>query len=78
MDTLLEELEAHADAVLAAEAVAQEHRQAIRELLPQARARKVGPARLERTIKSIYVKDTISRWTKDFAVPRGKAAPAES
>lgn len=76
---VLKELEDHADAVLRLEAEAEKHREAIRELLPKARAAssKNGPARLERIIKGVYVKDTISRWTKDVAIPRGKNAPAE-
>lgn len=73
---VLKELEEHADAVLRLEAEAEEHRKAIRELLPKARAAKNGPAKLERVIKGVYVRDTISRWTKDVAVPRGKAARA--
>ena len=72
---VLKELEDHAVAVLRLEAEAEKHRAIIRELLPKARAenpRKNGPAKLERTIKSVYVAGTISRWTKDFAAPRGK------
>ena len=73
---VLEELAAEADEVLRLEAQADKHRERIRELLPVARAasRKNGPARLERVIKSVYVRDTISRWTKDQAWPRGKQA----
>lgn len=75
-DKLLKELAEHADAVLRLEAEAAEHRAAIRELLPKARAAssKNGPARLERVIKSVYVRDTISRWTQHVAPPRGKKA----
>ena len=78
VDDVLKELEDHADAVVRLEAEAEEHRKAIRELLPLARAAsaKNGPARLERVIKGVYVRDTISRWTKDVAVPRGKKAQA--
>src|ERR1700722_8965627 len=75
-DDVLKELETHAAAVLKAEAVAEEHREAIRRLLPQARKAGHGPAKLERTIKSVYVRDTISRWTKAQAQPRGKRATA--
>jgi len=73
---VLEELAAEADAVLRLEAQAEKHRARIRELLPVARAasRKNGPAKLERTIKSVYVRDTIGKWTKEQAWPRGKAA----
>jgi hypothetical protein len=75
---VLKELADHADAVLRLEAEAEEHRAAIRDLLRKARAEsaKNGPARLERVIKGVYVRDTISRWTKDVAVPRGKKAQA--
>lgn len=75
---VLKELEEHADAVLRLEAEAEEHRTAIRGLLREARAEsaKNGPAKLERVIKGVYVRDTISRWTKDVAVPRGKKAIA--
>lgn len=75
---MLKELETHAAAVLKAEAVAEEHRAAIRALLPDARSQGYGPARLERTIKSVYVRDTISKWTKEQAVPRGKRPAAGS
>lgn len=67
MEALLKELEEHAAAAVRADATADRHRQAIRELLPQARAEGAGPAELERAIKGIYVAGTISRWTKDFA-----------
>ena len=75
---MLKELEEHADAVLRLEAEADGHRAEIRKLLLKARAADVknGPARLERVIKGVYVRDTISRWTKDVAVPRGKKAQA--
>ena len=75
---VLRELEEHADAVLRLEAEAAEHRAVIRKLLREARAEssKNGPARLERVIKGVYVRDSISRWTKDVAVPRGQKAKA--
>ena len=75
---MLKELEDHAVEVVRLEAEAEAHRKAIRELLPKARAAsaKNGPAKLERVIKGVYVRDTISRWTKDVAVPRGKKAIA--
>jgi ElaB/YqjD/DUF883 family membrane-anchored ribosome-binding protein len=72
----LKELAALADDVLSHEAAAEEARAAIRARLPEVRAKGVGPAKLERTIKSVYVRDTISRWTKSVAVPRGKRAAA--
>jgi hypothetical protein len=74
VDDVLKELETHAAVVLKAEAVAEEHRAAIRALLPAARTKGYGPAKLERVIKSVYVRDTISRWTKAQAQPRGKHA----
>lgn len=75
---VLKELEDHADAVVRLEAEAEQHRAAIRELLPKARAADVknGPAKLERVIKGVYVRDSISRWTKDVAPPRTKKAKA--
>lgn len=75
---MLKELEDHADAVLRLESEAEGHRKAIRELLPKARAADVknGPAKLERVIKGVYVRDSISRWTKDVAPPRTKKAKA--
>ena len=75
---VLKELEDLADEVIRLEAEADERRAQIRELLRKARAEssKNGPARLERVIKGVYVRDTISRWTKDVAVPRGKKAQA--
>jgi hypothetical protein len=78
VDGMLEELARHADEVIRLEAEAEEHREAIRELLPKARAAdpKNGPARLERVIRSVYVRDTISRWTQGIAPPRGKKAAA--
>ncbi len=73
---MLKELAEHADEVLRLEAEAEKHRTAIRELLPKARAADVknGPAKLERVIKAVYARDTISRWTADVAPPRGKKA----
>lgn len=75
---MLKELEEHADAVLRLEAEADGHRAEIRKLLLKARAADVknGPARLERVIKGVYVRDSISRWTKDVAPPRTKKAKA--
>lgn len=68
---LLHQLAADADAVLEHETVAEQHRQRIRENLPKARAAGAGVAQLERTIKSVYVGATISRWTSG-AAPEGK------
>lgn len=75
---VLKELEELADEVIRLEAEAEAHRAEIRKLLRRARAEssRNGPARLERVIKGVYVRDTISRWTKDVAVPRGKKGQA--
>ena len=72
LEALLEELEKHAAAVVRADRVADEHRKAIRELLPEARQAGAGPAELERTIKGIYVAGTISKWTRRPGSPRGR------
>lgn len=61
---VLDQLSEHADAVLRLEREANEHRAAIRKLLPRARAQGHGPAELERVIRQVYVRETISRWTK--------------
>lgn len=74
MNALLKELEEHAAAAVRADRVAERHKEAIRELLPKARAAGAGAAELERTIQSIYVAGTISRWTKDV-VPDDKPRP---
>ena len=63
MTELLDELAADARAALKHEALAEEHRQKIRANLPKARRAGAGPALLERTIGSVYVSATISRWT---------------
>ena len=70
---VLKELEAEASEAIRLEKEAGEHRLRVQKLLFAARKAGHGPALLERTIHSLYVKDTISRWTKDVAVPRGKA-----
>lgn len=67
---VLEALAADADEALRYEQLAEERRERIRENLVKARKMGAGPAELERTIKSIYVSRTISRWTKD-AEPAG-------
>lgn len=64
---LLRELAADADAALKYEALAEQHRQRIRENLPKARQEGAGVAELERTIKSVFVGATISRWTSGSA-----------
>lgn len=67
---LLQALAADADAALRYEELAEQHRARIRANLPLARKAGAGPAELERTIKSLYVQATISRWTS-------KSAPAD-
>ena len=79
LDVLLKELAEHAAAAKRADATADKHRNAIRELLPQARKAGAGPAELERAILGIYVAGTISRWTRTPGAPRGrKKAPARA
>lgn len=39
----------------------------IRRRMPGLRAKGVGPADLERSVHSVFVQGTISRWTKDAA-----------
>ena len=83
---LLEELAADADKALEYEALAEQYRQRVRTKLPRARKAGAGPAELERTIKSLFVQATISRWTSgDAPVDRKRrnrkrpgAAPAGS
>lgn len=76
MANVLKDLADHAEAVLRLEREANVHREAIRRLLPRARAQGHGPAELERVIRQVYVRESISRWTKGVAVPRGKAKAA--
>ena len=64
---LLKELADDAAAALKYEALAEKHRERIRANLPRARKAGAGVAELERTISSIYVGRTISRWTADDA-----------
>ena len=68
---LLAELAADAEAAREYDRLAEEKRQAVRANLPKARAAGAGPAELERTIGSLYVSATISRWTSGPA-PEGK------
>lgn len=72
MEALLAELERHAAAAVRADKVAEDHRKAIRDLLPAARKKGAGPAELARTIKNIYAAGTISRWTAEPGAPRGR------
>lgn len=71
---LLNELAADAKAAEKHEALAEEYRQRVRANLPRARAAGAGPALLERTINSLYVGATISRWTSG-AAPTDKPRP---
>jgi hypothetical protein len=73
---VLDQLSEHADAVLRLEREANEHRAAIRKLLPRARAQGHGPAELERVIRQVYVRETISRWTKARVTSHSKRAAA--
>ena len=63
----LDELEAIALRVVRREAANEKDRAEIRRRLPDLRAKNVGPAKLERTIHSVFVAGTISRWTVDAA-----------
>lgn len=83
---LLAELAADAAAAREYERLAEEKRRAVRANLPKARKAGAGPALLERTIGSLYVSATISRWTsgpvsKDKQPSRRKrpgAAPGDA
>lgn len=74
MEQLLAELAADASEALEHDALAEAARERIRAKLPAARKAGAGPAKLERTIKSIYVQGTISRWTAGDA-PKGAPHP---
>ena len=67
LDEVLEQLAADADQALEHDRLAEEYRQRVRANLPRARSLGAGPAALERTIKSLWVERTISRWTKGDA-----------
>jgi hypothetical protein len=72
---LLAELAADADAALEYDRLAEERRARVRANLPRARKAGAGVQELERTIKSLYVARTISRWTAGSASadrPRSK------
>jgi hypothetical protein len=70
----LAELEAIALRIVRRNAANKRDEEEIRKRLPGLRRKKVGPARLERTIHSVFVAGTIGRWTADVAPPRGKKA----
>ena len=63
----LAELEAIALRVVRRNALNDRDEEEIRKRLPSLRAQDVGPADLERTIHSVFVAGSISRWTKDYA-----------
>jgi hypothetical protein len=63
----LAELEAIALRVVRRNAANERDEEEIRRRLPTLRAQDVGPADLERTIHSVFVAGSISRWTKDYA-----------
>ena len=73
---LLDQLDALGKSVRRHEAAAEKDRAAIRKLLPEARAKEIGPADLERAIHGVYVQGTISRWTKHVIL--GGDPPQES
>lgn len=54
--------------------LAEEYRRRVRENLPRAREKGAGVAELERTINSLYVGATISRWTSGSASADGPRA----
>jgi hypothetical protein len=75
LSELLAELAADAAAAQEYERLAEERRERVRLNLPKARKAGAGVAQLERTIGSLYVQRTISRWTADSAPedkPRSK------
>ena len=63
----LDEVEAIALRIVRREAANEKDRAEIRKRLPGLRAKNVGPAKLERTIHSVFVAGTISRWTVEAA-----------
>jgi hypothetical protein len=75
----LADLEAIALRVVRRKAANERDEEEIRRRLPGLRAQDVGPAELERTIHSVFVAGSISRWTKDDApAHRRKRAKASS
>ena len=75
----LAELEAIAQRIVRRNAANKLDEEEIRKRLPGLRKAGVGPAALERTIHSVFVAGTISRWTKDFApAHRRKRAKADA
>jgi hypothetical protein len=75
LDELLAELASFADTAIEHDRIAEDARQAIRDRLPKARKLGAGPALLERTVKSLYVEKTISRWTADDTPDASKPRP---
>lgn len=71
MKALLDQLDALGKSAREHDAAAERDRAAIRKLLPEARAKGVGPADLERAIHHVYVAGTISRWTKHIVLGGG-------
>lgn len=74
----LAELEAIALRIVRRNAANERDENEIRERLPALRAKGVGPAALERTIHSVFVAGTISRWTVEAAGTGKKARAAQS
>ena len=75
----LAELEAIAQRIVRRNAANKLDEEEIRKRLPDLRKAGIGPAALERTIHSVFVAGTISRWTVEAAgTGKKKPAPAES
>ena len=75
----LAELEAIAQRIVRRNAANKLDEEEIRKRLPGLRKAGVGPAALERTIHSVFVDGTISRWTVEAAGNcRKNREPAES
>lgn len=74
----LAEIEAIALRIVRRSAANKTDEEAIRERLPGLRKKGVGPAKLERTIHSVFVAGTISRWTAEAAGTKKTQAPADS
>ena len=75
----LADLEAIAQRIVRRNAANKLDEEEIRKRLPALRKAGVGPAALERTIHSVFVAGTISRWTVEAAgTGRKNREPAES
>lgn len=74
----LAELEAIAQRIVRRNAANKLDEEEIRKRLPELRRQGVGPATLERTIHSVFVAGTISRWTAEAAGTKKKPAASSS